>query len=98
MAFVCLWTDEEHVHDAQHIYNEKIWQSEPDPKDFARIFVSTTEASRYASLSRLDQDQCDWLGGLPDYIDWQTIEGSSHEEAEQKLLDFMKENGFTPIP
>ena len=96
MAFVCLWTSEEKVHDAQRVYNKKIWQSEPDTKDFARIFLSTTDASRHASLSRLDNDQCDWLGGLPDYIQWRFVKASSIEEAEQNLLTIMKESGFEP--
>ena len=95
MAYVYVWTDKHHIVDAQREYNKVIWQSDPDPKDFTRVFVSSdNDSSRHASVTRLDNDQVDWLSMLPKYIEWRVLRCSSQEEAVSLLEAFMKDNGY----
>ena len=95
MPYTYLWTETQHVADAQREYNRIIWQAEPSPTDFSRRFVATEGTSRHASVTRLDNDQVDWLSGLPDYIRWKIVPCSSHEEAIEHLQQDMLKQGFS---
>ena len=98
MSYVQLHVKGEHVTQARAEYGKKIWGSDtPDPDDFGRVYVSADSNDViHATVSRLDQDQTDWLAGLSEIFEIHVTSCASHEEAVADFTAKMAAQGYQP--
>ena len=98
MSYVQLHVKSENVTEARAEYGKKIWGNDtPDPADFGRVYVSADSNDViHATVTRLDQDQTDWLPGLSDIFECQVTSCASHEDAVADFTARMAKRGYRP--
>ena len=86
MSFVMLYTKVINVENARKEYMKLIWQDD-EPKGFKIKFENNlTKDLIFGHITRLDNDQCDWLGQLPNYINYIVLREIQNEEAAMNVL------------
>ncbi len=86
MSFVMLYTKVINVENAKKEYMRLIWQDD-EPKGFKIKFENNlTKDLIFGHITNLDNDQCDWLGQLPNYINYIVLREIQNEESAMNVL------------
>jgi hypothetical protein len=96
MAYVVLSVTESMLESARKDYQKIIWQSD-DLRGFNLKFQNPQEKEAlFAHVDRLDIDQCDWLTGLPEGIQFQITSCKDENCAYEILHKMMRDTGYAP--
>jgi hypothetical protein len=86
MSYVILWVNQSEVENARKEYMNLIWQDN-EPAGFEIRFIHSSSSQLiFGHLTRLDNDQCDWLVSLPKYISYSILNEEINSDIKAQLI------------